>query len=201
MNLLRPLAARLAQPDAQQYLGLYLIALLFALVATWPTVGTVANDSWFALAYTRAAMLGLLGIGFGVSASPLARREQRLTALMLGCFALIALPLEVVAYAASYPATPLAWLIALPPLASFAMFSVGLALGVLLDVLRLRLLAPLIIPAALVAMVVLDIAIGYNLFNPFTGAVRVSWAHLAILLSLVGALLAMLLRPPREAAA
>jgi hypothetical protein len=200
VNLLRPLAARLALPDAQQYLSLYLIALLFALVATWPTVGTVANDAWFALAYTRAAMLGLLGIGFGVSASPLGRREQRLTALMLGCFALIALPLEVVAYAASYPATPLAWLLALPPLASFAMFSVGLALGLLLDMLRLRLLAPLIVPAALVAMVVLDVAIGHNLFNPFTGAVKVSWAHLAVLLALIAGLLAMLLRPPREAA-
>jgi hypothetical protein len=200
VSLFRLLAARLALPDAQQYLGLYLIALLFALVATWPTVGTVANDSWFALAYTRAAMLGLLGIGFGVTASPLARREQRLTALMLGCFALLALPFEVVAYAASYPATPLAWLLALPPLASLAMYSVGLVLGLLLDALRLRVVAPLIVPAALVAMVALDVGLGYNLVNPFTGAVRVSWAHLAILLALIGALLAMLLRPPRGAA-
>jgi hypothetical protein len=200
VSLLRSLGARLAMPDAQQYLGLYLIALLFALVASWPVTGTVANDAWFSLAYTRAAVLGLLGIGYGVDASRIPRRDRRLTALMLACFALLALPLEIAAYAASYPATPLVWLLTLPAVAALAMFGVGSWLGWLLDLLHLRLLAPLVVPTVLVGMVVFDVATGYNLLNPFTGAVRVSWPHLAVLVALSGGLSATLLRPAGEVA-
>ncbi|MEX2540375.1 MAG: hypothetical protein WD314_01155 [Trueperaceae bacterium] len=198
MNSLRALTRQLASPEAQQYLALYLIALLFALLASWPTTGSVSNDSWFSLAYTRAAGIGLLGIGFGINYSRAARQEKVLVAAMLGCFALLALPLELAAYAASYPTTPVAWFLALPPLSALAMFAVGLLLGGLLGLVRLRVLAPVIVPAALVGMVAFDVAAGLNILNPFTGAVRVSWYHLATLLSLAALLLLVLLRPSRE---
>lgn len=200
MNALRAVARQLATPEAQQYLALYMIALLFALLASWPTTGTVSNDAWFSLAYTRAAALGLLGIGFGISSSRATRNDKALVAAMLGCFALLAIPLELSAYAASYPTTPLAWFLTLPALSALAMFAVGLLLGRLLELIRLRVLAPVVVPAVLVGMVAFDIAAGLNILNPFTGAVRVSWFHLATLLSLAALLLLALLRPSREVA-
>jgi hypothetical protein len=192
---LQDLGRRLAAPDAQQYLALYLIALLFALLASWPATAEKSNDAWFSLAYTRAAVLGLLGLGYGVGQARVSRRERRSTATMLAVFALLALPLEVSAYAATYPATPLPWILALPALTVTAMFAIGSILGLLLDLARLRFLAPLLIPAVLAGMVAFDVTIGVNLLNPFTAAVRLSWSHLAVLLLTVGALLFALLRP------
>lgn len=179
---------RLAAPDAQQYLSLYLATLLFALFTSWPVHGTTANDSWFSLAYVRAGLLSLLGLGFGVADSRSHLAEQRSTAGMLSLVALLALPLELAAFAASYPATPVAWLLVLPVPTVLAMFALGLALGKFLDLIRLRLLALLLVPAVLVGMVMIDIATGLNLFNPFAAAVRVSLPHLSVLLLATAAL-------------
>lgn len=184
------LGRRLAQPDAQQYLALYLISLLFALMATWPTPGSPVNDSWFTLAYTRAAALGLLGLGYGATMVAASPRERLLCGAMLALFALLALPLELGAYAASYPATPLSWVLPLPALTALAMYAAGLLLGTGLRFLRLQPLVPILVPAALAGMVALDVVVGVNLFNPFTAAVRVSWAHLALLAVAVVGLLA-----------
>ncbi|HEX7004646.1 MAG TPA: hypothetical protein VF168_10725 [Trueperaceae bacterium] len=187
-------AQRVAQPDAQQYLALYLIAMLFALMAAWPTDSTPVNDAWFTLAYTRAAALGLLGLGYGASKAAASPAEQALTAAMLGLFALLALPLELAAYAASYPATPLPWVVPLPALTALAMYGLGLLLGKFLGLLRLQPLVPIAVPAALAGMVALDVGLGLNLLNPFTAAVRVSWAHLALLGSATTALIIALAR-------
>lgn len=181
MSLTARFSQRIAQPDAQQYLALYLIALLFALMAAWPTPSAPVNDAWFTLAYTRAAALGLLGLGYGASVSGAQPREIALTGAMLALFALLALPLELAAYAASFPATPLAWVIPLPALTVVTMFAIGLLLGRLFGLLRLQPLLPLAVPAALAGMVALDVVVRQNLFNPFTAAVRVSWSHLALL--------------------
>ena len=185
----RMLGRRVTQPDAQQYLALYFISLLFALMATWPTPGSPTNDAWFTLAYTRAAALGLLGLGYGATKANERPQERALIATMLALFAVLALPLEVVAYAASYPATPLSWVLPLPALTALAMYAVGLLLGRLLQLLRLHPLTPIVVPAVLAGMVAIDVSLGINLLNPFTAAVRVSWAHLALLLVAVVGLL------------
>ncbi|MEX2535833.1 MAG: hypothetical protein WD273_09585 [Trueperaceae bacterium] len=182
MNPLRQLVQRIVLPDAQQYLTLYLIALLFALMASWPTAAAPVNDAWFALAYARAAALGLLSLGYGATLAAADRREQRLVAAMLALFALLALPLEIAAYAASYPATALSWVLPLPALTALAMYALGLLLGKVLLAIRLHPLIPIVVPAALAGMVALDMTIGVNLLNPFTAAVRVSWPHLTMLL-------------------
>lgn len=188
-SFVRLLERRVTQSDAQQYLALYFISLLFALMATWPTPGSPINDAWFTLAYTRAAALGLLGLGYGATKVSERPQERALVAVMLALFAVLALPLEVAAYAASYPATPLSWVLPLPALTVLAMYAVGLLLGRLLQLLRLHPLTPIVVPAALAGMVAVDVSMGINLLNPFTAAVRVSWAHLALLLAAVVALL------------
>jgi hypothetical protein len=197
MKALNLLSRRMALPDAQQYLTLYLGALLLALIASWPTQGDSPNDVWFSLAYTRAAGLGLLGLGYGVSARP-GRSDQLLTASMLACFALLALPLEVAAYAASYPATPLSWVLAVPALSVLAMFAVGLPIGRLLRAIRLESLAPLAVPGLLAGMFAFDLAADINLLNPITAAVRVSPLHLTVLVVAVTGLAFALLLPPRK---
>lgn len=196
MKPLAHLSGRLSEPDAQQYLALYLIALLFALLATWPAAGqpAVPNDAWFALAYTRAAALGVLGLGFGESSARAGRERIVSTAAMLSTLAVLALPLELAAFAASYPDTPLYWVLALPPLTALAMFALGVWLGKFLRLLRIAALAPLVIPGLLVGMVVLDVAVGINILNPFTGAVRVSWPYFGMLCVLTLLLLPVLLR-------
>lgn len=186
---------KLRTPDAQQYLTLYLVTLLFALLATWPSPGGGPNDTWFSLAYVRAGALGLLGLGYGMSAARAGRAEQRDDGLMLVCFAVLGLPLEIAGYAASYPATPLPWALALPALTAAAMFALGLLFGELLALVRMRFLAPLLVPALLAGMVAFDVAVGRNVLNPFTGAVRVSLPHLAVLCGATLALVAVLLRP------
>lgn len=186
----RLLGRRVTQPDAQQYLALYFISLLFALMASWPTPGSPINDAWFTLAYTRAAALGLLGLGYGAAKVGERPQERALIAIMLALFAVLALPIEVAAYAASYPATPLSWVLPLPALTALAMYALGLLLGRFLQLLRLHPLTPIVVPAALAGMVALDVSVGTNLLNPFTAAVRVSWAHLALLLVAVVGLLA-----------
>lgn len=190
----------MTQPDSQQYLALYLIGLLFALMASWPTADSPINDAWFTLAYTRAAALGLLGLGYGASMAGARTEERVVTAAMLALFAVLALPLELAAYAASYPATPLAWVIPLPALTALAMYGVGTVLGGSLRALRLQPLTPIAVPALLGGMVALDVWIGFNLLNPFTAAVRTSWVHLALLcLGVVGLFLGLVLRARAEA--
>ena len=181
MSLVSRFGQRLMQSDAQQYLALYLISLLFALMAAWPTPGSPVNDAWFTVAYTRAAALGLLGLGYGATMAASRPAERLLTAAMLAFFALLAQPLELAAYAASYPATPLSWVVSLPALTALAMYGLGLLLGKLLSLLRLQPLLPIAVPALLAGMVALDVGLGFNLLNPFTAAVRVSWAHLGLL--------------------
>jgi hypothetical protein len=183
--------------DAQQYLTLYLGALMFALLATWPTQGGASNDAWFTLAYVRAAGLGLLGLGFGVATQGAGRRDQLVGAAMLTCFALLGLPLELAAYAASYPATPLSWVLVLPVLSVIAMYALGLPVGRLLHSIRLTSLAPLVVPALLGGMVALDLGTGVSALNPITAAVRVSLHHLVLLLVAVGCLALVWLRPLR----
>lgn len=187
-NLATETSRRLTEPHAQQYLSLYLVALLFALFASWPAHGAVPNDSWFSLAYVRAGLLSLLGLGYGVANTSTGTAARRSTAAMLSLFALLALPLEVAAFAASYPAIPLAWLVVLPVPTVLAMFALGLVLGLFLDLIRLRLLAPLVVPAALVGLVMFDISVGLNLLNPLTAAVQVSLPHLAVILTATAAL-------------
>lgn len=183
MTALRGFPARLRASDAQQYLALYLVALVFALLATWPTGGASSNDSWFALAYTRSAGLSLLGLGYGMTLARESRQQRVEAVLMLAAFALLGLPLELAAYAASYPATPVLWALAVPIPTVLAMFGIGSLLGLVLARLRLQGLAPLLAPLLLVGMVILDVSLGLNVLNPVLAAVRVTWPHAGLLLA------------------
>ncbi len=197
------LSALLRREDMTQlFMGL-LALLIFVLVISWPSDALETNNSWYALAQTKVAALALLGLAYGATSSPRSRTEQRLTLAALGCFHVLALPLETATYAASYPVTPLWWSLLACTLDIAAFFGVGLALGALLSKLRLRTLLPLVVPLILVGVVSFDVWasswVAQPILNPFTAVAHVSALHLALAGLCAGATLVYLVRPtPRE---
>ncbi len=183
-RLLFGLEDRLRDSDATQVATLVLAALVITLIAVWPTPGSGSNESWYAFAQTRSVVLALLALGFGASAAGEAPRRAVATALMVVLVALLVLPLEVASYAASYPATPLWWSLVSVPLATAGYFVLGLVLGRVAQSLRLRALLPLLVPAAVAGLLVLDIQLGWTVLNPLTSAVAVSPWHLAMMSAL-----------------
>ncbi|CAN5677441.1 hypothetical protein BH23DEI1_BH23DEI1_13750 [soil metagenome] len=176
--------ARVRASDVTQVATLVLAALVITLVTVWPSTLGATNESWYAFAQTRSVLLALLGLGFGATAVNERGRRGVGTAVAVFVIGLLAIPLEVATYAATYPATPLWWSFVGITLAPSAYFALGLALGALTARLRLGAFVPLLVPALLVGLLMLDVRLGWTMLNPLTGAVAVSPWYLAVMLAL-----------------
>ena len=181
MNVLSAVAERIGRNDMVQVLALYLAVLLIVLATRWPTAALPLNESWFALAPARNACLALIALGFGAHHSGSAVTEQRMAVLALGFFVVVAVPFDVLSYAASYPSTPLAWSLILPFCTVLAYFGVGLALGRLASLGHARMLLPILVPAVLAAGIWADVRLHTIVFNPFTAAVEPSARHAVVM--------------------
>lgn len=191
-------STRLCQSDMLQFMTLLLVLLAFSLVVTWPTQALDSNDSWYALIHVEALAVSLLALGFGafVSVTPQESAPATLGALL--CFVVIGLPLTVGSYAASFPATPLGWSLAVLLLEPLAYFGIGLALGAAFAAARLRFLLPLMVPLLLGAMMMFDFWLGVPLFNPILGVSHIALSHLAMMALLSFGTLIYLVRSTRS---
>lgn len=214
MNLLRNLATRFSRADITQLSTLLFTLLVIALIFAWPTSNLLANNSWDNVAQLRLLALSLLAIGYGgaLSAFPDIRnkdaavarerllnhkRAQRSTLAALVSLAVLSSPLEIAAYAASYPPQPLWWSLVLALIDTVAMFGLGLGLGKLLETLRLSLLLPLAVPATLAGLIALDLVMGIPLGSPLAALTGINYAHLA-LMSLLALFTVYLLSQPAK---
>lgn len=202
MTLLQAVSTRLTRSDMLQLSVLFFAVLLVSSVTAWPTRPNEANDSWFALSQARLGALSLLALGFGAVQSGFAKAEQGVTVLSLLALALLSTPLEVASYALSFPSQPLWYSLMLALLDSLALFGLGILLGKLLALIRLRALLPLAVPALLVGLVAADIWLGVALVSPLAAADALAPLHLgamgAAALLTTFYLLPFRFRTPRE---
>ena len=176
MRFVLGVAERLRRPDLLQAFLAASLLLIFAVAVGWPGAGD-PNDSWTGVAQVRSVTLMLLASYAGVFSA--AERAGRLeTLLALPVVALLTLPVEALAYAASYPPVPVWWFVAQPLLDVTAYFGVGLALG--LATRRITALWPLLPPLLFVGLLGASVGLGLPLVNPLATAAIVSWVHLAV---------------------
>ena len=211
MRGLEALTWRLARPDMAQVLVLFLAAQVVVLTFSWPSAGSLANDSWFALAPSRNAFLALAAAGFGASQllirvpgqldisgvglEPLA--EARYTLLALLVWVPLSAPFEVVSHAASFPATGLLGSLLVTLVTVPAYFGLGLLLRKLTALLRVNWLLPLAVPGVILLLAWFDMQLGNTLFNPWAAALAPSPYPLVAGLG-AGLTLWFLLRPGRR---
>jgi hypothetical protein len=124
--------------------------------------------------------VALLAAGFGATAASERSRRGVTSGLVVMVIALLTVPLEIAAYAATYPATPLWWSVVGVTLAPAAYFALGVGLGAVATRARLRLFLPLLVPALLVGFVVLDVRLGGTVFNPLTAPLEVSFTYVVV---------------------
>jgi len=172
-------SARLQGGDLPQVGLLLLAALVVALGLAWPGRVGSANEAWYAVAQTRAALLALLALGYGLGLPLEGPRRAAATTVAVLVVALSTLPLELVAHLGSAPATPAWWAWVVTPVGVAGQLALGAALGPLIRRLRLVAVAPLLVPAALVGVVALDVRLGITLLNPLTAALQVAPGYLA----------------------
>ena len=195
-DLFKATAERMRAPDLLQALVGYLALLSFVLMVSWPTTAERVNNAWYALTQANILALSLAGLSFGSSVSERSSRTRLTTLLALLGGAVLSLPLEVGAYAAAFPSVPLGWPLALLALDTVALFGLGMGLGGILTVARLRFLLPLIVPLLLLGMFAFDIWIGVPLLNPFTAVIALTPLHLLSTLPLITLALVLLTRAP-----
>jgi hypothetical protein len=174
------LEARLRANDVTQVATLVFAALVVTLVTVWPSAPRSVNESWYAFAQTRGVVLALLALGFGATAAGESARRSVTTGLAVVLIALLTIPLEIAAYAASYPATPLWWSLTSIAVAPGAYFMLGLGLGAAASRLRLGAFLPLLVPGVLIGMLMLDIRLGWTMFNPLTASLHISGSYAAV---------------------
>jgi hypothetical protein len=170
----RALEERLREPDVTQVATVVMAALVLALITLWPATPRATNESWYGFAQTRGVVLALLALGFGTAASAERPRRSAVTAAVVGVIALLCVPLELAAYAATYPATPLWWPLASIAVATWAYVGVGVALGALARRLHVSVFLPLLVPGVVVGLLLLDLRLGWTVFNPLTASLEVS---------------------------
>ena len=168
---------RLRQSDLQQATIGYLAVLAFVLLVVWPA-SEGPNDSFQALAQTNALALTLLSLAFGSMARGTTDPSRQATLVALLCTALLASPLVVASYAASFPTVPLAWALVGPLGYVVAYYGVGLVLGAAFRAARIGFLLPLAVPGLVALLIVVDVWLGRALFNPLTHVTTLSLTHL-----------------------
>jgi len=186
VNALNLLSHRLARSDLLQLATLFFAVLFFSFVITWPSAPSASNDTWFSVAQARILCLSLLALGYGSALLEVKKSQVNKVALRVAlgallCLALLSAPVEVMSYALSYPSLPLPYSLGLMLLDTYALFGVGMLLGRLLGIIRLRALLPLAVPAVLVGLIMADLALGLELLNPLSALSQVSLAHLGVM--------------------
>lgn len=177
-RLAEAVSERLRVGELPQVGFLLLAALVVALGLAWPSVGN-PNEAWYAVAQLRSVLIALLALGYGMGLAAAGPTGAAGTAVGVLVVALSLLPLELVAHAGSVPATPAWWAWAATPVAVGGQLALGAGLGGLIRLLRLWVVAPLLVPAAVVGAVALDLRLGITLFNPLTAALQVAPGFLA----------------------
>lgn len=172
------LDARMRESDAVQVATLVMAALVIVLTTVWPTPGQGSNEAWYPFAQARSVILALLALGFGASAAVEGGRRAVATACLVLVIALVTIPFEIVAYAGSYPATPLWWSLVSIPVAALGYVVAGVLLGHAARALRLGVMLPILVPATLAGLLFADLQLGWTVFNPLTAATSVAPWHL-----------------------
>jgi len=222
VNLLADAASRLSRQDMLQGMTVLLAAMCLVLALRWPSGGVLVNDSWFVLASVRCVLLAFGALAWGTALgsrqrrsdmgeayvpSPLSppygepawHREVATTLLAVVALVVVTAPFDVLAHAATYPGTSLAWSLVAPLLAATGFFGLGLALGRLTRVAHLVALLPLLVPAVLAGAVWLDLSLGVRLVNPWFAAVQPSpW--FAVLMSALTVIAVVAAISPRRRA-
>ena len=173
MTLFAGVTQKLQQSELLQSIFAVLAILTLTLTFSWPALGA-PNDSWYSVAQVRSVLFMLFATGFGASAGA-ARSGELETLLAWWFFVLLSLPIEAIAYAASYPDVPVWWFALQPLLDVGAYFGFGLALGRPLR--RLPALLPLIPLLVFAALFGLSTTLTLPLLNPLAAA-QLSWFHL-----------------------
>jgi hypothetical protein len=171
---------RLRATDLPQVGLLVLAAMVAALALAWPGRPGAPNEAWYAVAQTRSVLQSLLALGYGIGLAQEGPRRAVGTAIGVMVVALSTLPLELVAHVASVPATPAWWAWVMTPVAVAGQLAVGAGIGLIVRRLRLMAVAPLLVPAAVVGAVALDVRLGVTILNPLTAALIVSPGYLAV---------------------
>ncbi len=195
MNLVGLAAARLSRQDMLQGLTALLAALCVVLALRWPSGAAVVNDSWFVVAPVRCMLLAFGGLAWGTAlgcrqrrselgetyvplpwsppfGEPAWHREVAATLIAMLSLAVVTAPFDVLAHAATYPGTSVAWSLAVATLSATGFFGLGLGLGRASRVAHLVALLPLLVPAVLAGAVWLDLSLGIRLANPWFAALR-----------------------------
>lgn len=189
LNSLQQISERFARSDMLQLSTLFMAVLMVAFVISWPSSNRVANDSWYAVIQARMVALSLLALGYGAS------QRKSPDSAALGCLvvlAVLSLPVEIASYLVSFPSSNLVYSVALICVNTVAMFGIGYVVGAFLHALRLSFLVPLAIPALFVGLVVLDLRLGFTVFNPLTALTSISPWHLGVMTSIAVLTLAAL---------
>ena len=189
-GFLAAVEARLRASDVTQVATLVFAALVVTLVTVWPGTPRRVNESWYAFAQTRGVILALLALGFGASAVRESAHRSVATAVAVALIALLVIPLEIAAYAATYPATPLWWSFVGIAIAPRGYCVLGVGLGTLAHRIRLAALLPLLVPGVLVGFLMLDLRLGWTVFNPLTASLHVSTRYAVVMAVLAAATLA-----------
>lgn len=178
-SLTAAVSERLAETAVAQTLIAASALLAAVVVLSWPSHGSSVNEVWYSLSPTRNALIALIATAFGAAQHLPASRlvsarggRWRLDALLTLSALLVLLfltfPLEVVAYAATYPAPALSWGLLINLVTLPAYFGMGLGLRYLTVKLRLQWLLPLLVPGIIVLLTWADFRVGMMLVNPWT---------------------------------
>jgi hypothetical protein len=194
---LKQISERFSRSDMLQLSTLFMAVLMVAFVISWPTSNRVANDSWYAVIQARMVTLSLMALGYGASQRKLADGAA------LGCLvvlAILSIPVEIASFLVSFPSSNLLYSAALICVNTVAMFGIGYLVGAFLHALRLSFLVPLAIPALFVGMVILDLRLGFTVFNPLTALTSTSFWHLGLMSGVAVLTLAgLLIKRPKPA--
>lgn len=174
MSALLAVGERLRRGDLPQFGLLALAVVGTALVVSWPARPGLPHEGWYVVAQTRSVVVALLALGYGTALPFEAPRRALATAAGVVVVALSTLPLELVAHAASAPATPAWWAWLATPVAVPGQLAIGAAIGVVARTLRLGSLTFLLVPAAVAGAVALDVRLGATVLNPLTAALQVA---------------------------
>lgn len=191
MRFLQQIADRSARSDMAQAFLLVLSILVLVLGFSWPSGGSLVNQSWFTFSPARNALLALAAALFGAlqtlgrhvadepttagSADHVAwLPEARTTLAALMVWVLVTLPIEVVSYAASYPAMSLVWAVLVSLLTVPAYFGLGMLLRSVANAARVEWVLPIIVPAVVVGLAWIDLHFGSSLLNPWSASLSVS---------------------------
>jgi hypothetical protein len=175
------LSTRLMRSDFIQLSTLFFAILLFSLMISWPQ-SQEENRSWYMLVQTRITGLTLLALGFGSQCAKAKKPEPLVTLLALLSLGVLTLPLEMAAYAASFPGTPLWWSLGITLLDTVAFFGLGVALAAVFHRLHLQALLPVVNLVIFVLFLTFDFGLPIVLMNSLLAVTVLSPYHLGAML-------------------